>query len=111
MADLKIYNNGENKILMSAGDRIIRQPYEFARGFEKVSNIYLRLAVDGALTQIEGWTVLAWFNGMQPSGDSCHLTIRTNLYAYRWFVQAAGAGILFRNTTVVVGTGHILKPD
>ena len=29
MADLKIYNNGENKVLMSAGDRIIRQPYEF----------------------------------------------------------------------------------
>jgi hypothetical protein len=28
MADLKIYNNGENKILFSAGDRIIRQPYE-----------------------------------------------------------------------------------
>lgn len=29
MSDLKIYNNGENKVLMSAGDRIIRQPYEF----------------------------------------------------------------------------------
>lgn len=34
MADLKIYNNGENKVLMSAGDRIIRQPYEFGNAFQ-----------------------------------------------------------------------------
>ena len=33
MSDLKIYNNGENKVLMSAGDRIIRQPYEFGNAF------------------------------------------------------------------------------
>ena len=33
MSDLKIYNNGGNKVLMSAGDRIIRQPYEVAEGF------------------------------------------------------------------------------
>ena len=33
MTDLKIYNNGGNKVLMSAGDRIIRQPYEVAEGF------------------------------------------------------------------------------
>ena len=33
MSDLKIYNNGENKVLMSAGDRIIKQPYEFGNAF------------------------------------------------------------------------------
>lgn len=33
MSDLKIYNNGENKVLMSAGDRIIKQPYEANEGF------------------------------------------------------------------------------
>ena len=33
MADLKIYNNGENKVLMSAGGRIIKQPYEVNEGF------------------------------------------------------------------------------
>mgnify|MGYP001420227524 CR=1 FL=1 len=43
MADLKIYNNGENKILMSAGDRIIRQPYEFGKAFRRVTgfNTYM----------------------------------------------------------------------
>ena len=44
MADLKIYNNGENKVLMSAGDRIIRQPYEFGYGF--ICNDTHRLRVD-----------------------------------------------------------------
>lgn len=43
MADLKIYNNGENKILMSAGDRIIRQPYDFGKAFRRISgfNTYM----------------------------------------------------------------------
>ena len=38
MSDLKIYNNGENKVLMSAGDRIIRQPFEFGNGFYNGTN-------------------------------------------------------------------------
>lgn len=38
MADLKLYNNGEGKILMSAGDRIIRQPYDFGRAFDITNN-------------------------------------------------------------------------
>ena len=111
MADLKIYNNGENKILFSAGDRIIRQPYDFVRGFEKVPNVYLKLDIGGLLTQDAGWTVLAWFNGQQPSGVSCHLCIRTNLYAYRWSVTDSGLSLLHRDTTSLVGGWNMLKPE
>ena len=41
MADLKIYNNGENKVLMSAGSRIIRQPYEFGNAHNITNNTLL----------------------------------------------------------------------
>lgn len=44
MADLKIYNNGENKILFSAGDRIIRQPYDFGKSFQNQTNQYFELS-------------------------------------------------------------------
>lgn len=111
MADLKIYNNGENKILFSAGDRIIRQPYEFARGFEKVPNVYLKLDIGGLLNQDEGWTVLSWLNGQQTTGESCHLCIRTNLYAYRWSVTDSGLSLLRRDTTSLVGGWNMLKPE
>lgn len=43
MANLKIYNNGENKILFSAGDRIIQQPYDFGRAFRNINNCYLQV--------------------------------------------------------------------
>lgn len=43
MADLKLYNNGEGKILFSAGDRIIKQPYEFKSGFIGVCEIDISL--------------------------------------------------------------------
>ena len=46
MADLKIYNNGENKVLMSAGDRIIRQPYEFGNAFAQTAqNCYIDIDI------------------------------------------------------------------
>ena len=46
MSDLKIYNNGENKVLMSAGDRIIRQPYEFGDAFvQTAQNCYIDIDI------------------------------------------------------------------
>ena len=46
MADLKIYNNGENKVLISAGDRIIRQPYEFGNAFAQTNqNCYIDIDI------------------------------------------------------------------
>ena len=46
MADLKIYNNGENKVLMSAGDRIIRQPYEFGNAFVNAGGLNNYILID-----------------------------------------------------------------
>lgn len=40
MSELKIYNNGEDQILMSAGDRIIRQPYEFGKSHRTPASTY-----------------------------------------------------------------------
>jgi len=51
MADLKIYNNGENKILFSAGDRIIRQPYEFGKCYMRESNQFIDFDVSGLITR------------------------------------------------------------
>jgi len=47
MADLKIYNNGENKILFSAGDRIIRQPYEFGNAFQNRMGLNNYIEISG----------------------------------------------------------------
>jgi len=51
MADLKIYNNGENKILFSAGDRIIRQPYDFSRGFKPDNKMKTFISIAGLSLQ------------------------------------------------------------
>ena len=47
MADLKIYNNGENKILFSAGDRIIKQPYEFGNAFQNRMGLNNYIEISG----------------------------------------------------------------
>ena len=63
MADLKIYNNGENKILFSAGDRIIRQPYEFGNAFQNRMGLNNYIIVDGLNISI--LYILSWFNDPQ----------------------------------------------
>ena len=47
MADLKIYNNGEDKILFSAGDRIIKQPYEFGNAFQNRMGLNNYIEISG----------------------------------------------------------------
>lgn len=64
MANLKIYNNGENKILMSAGDRIIRQPYEFGKGFTNGAGLNNYIEVpDINLPSDWGAVILAGMSG------------------------------------------------
>ena len=61
MADLKIYNNGENKILMSAGDRIIRQPYEFDNAFVNAGGLNSYIEVDGIGASLLSLSVMQWY--------------------------------------------------
>lgn len=81
MAGLKIYNNGENKILFSAGDRIIRQPYEFNIGFNNslITSPTCYFEGDGALPTNWGW--VAYIGGRsQTYSDAFLLTaIMTSL--------------------------------
>jgi len=61
MADLKIYNNGENKILFSAGDRIIRQPYDFKFAFQNSGGLNCYISIPNlSLTQY--YSVILWSN-------------------------------------------------
>lgn len=60
MADLKIYNNGENKVLMSAGDRIIRQPYEFGNSFQNKAGLNNYIEVQNLGLSSDAYTMLAW---------------------------------------------------
>lgn len=60
MSDLKIYNNGENKVLMSAGDRIIRQPYEFGNAFQNGAGLNNYIEAQNLGLPSNVYTVLAW---------------------------------------------------
>ena len=74
MADLKIYNNGENKILFSAGDRIIRQPYEFGNAFQNRVGSNNYILVDG-LNIPQYYTIISWFSSSVrgTAGTSQHI--------------------------------------
>ena len=66
MSDLKIYNNGENKVLMSAGDRIIRQPYEFGNTHNITNNTllynyYIRCLSPVGNINIEDFSVILFY--------------------------------------------------
>jgi hypothetical protein len=73
MADLKIYNNGENKILLSAGDRIIRQPYEFNIGFNNslITAPTCYFEGEGPLPSNWGW--IAYIGGRAQSYSDVYL--------------------------------------
>lgn len=68
MADLKMYNNGENKILFSAGDRIIRQSYEFENGiFATLPSNYVQFNIAGL---IEGdFTIMGFTRILDTEGN------------------------------------------
>ncbi len=65
MADLKIYNNGEGKILFSAGDRIIRQPYNFGNAATNKS-FYWGVKVSPAPFLSDNYTFMQWYNQKTP---------------------------------------------
>ena len=66
MADLKIYNNGENKVLMSSGDRIISQPYEVAEGFN--NDVVTRCWFESEEPLPTNWGVIFYVGSL--SGDT-----------------------------------------
>jgi len=84
MADLKIYNNGENKILMSAGDRIIRQPYEFGNAFQNGAGLNNYIEIQNLGLSSDEYTVLAWssvnsnIGAIGAIGCAANITLSTN---------------------------------
>lgn len=88
MADLKIYNNGENKILMSAGDRIIRQPYDFGNAFQNragLSNYILIENLDVDLTNF-GW--FKWYDS--PGGNQNIFSFQSPVDSYSFYQYGNG---------------------
>src|SRR5690554_960964 len=80
MADLKIYNNGENKILMSAGDRIIRQPYDFGLSFVNPLGLNNYIEIEAPFPKYHTWA--AWIN-TPPTNERNLLNFQnTNLDNY-----------------------------
>lgn len=77
MADLKIYNNGEGKILLSAGDRIIRQPYDFENGvYSPSSEYYIQFDTTGLL---EGdFSIMGFSRIINSPGTAAVISIFTN---------------------------------
>ena len=84
MADLKIYNNGENKVLMSAGDRIIKQPYEFGKAFQNGAGLNNYIETQNLGLSSDEYTVLAWssvnanLGGSGAIGCAANVTLSTN---------------------------------
>lgn len=87
MADLKIYNNGENKVLMSAGDRIIRQPYEFGNSHSIVTErgylaqYYIQCLSPVVNINVEDFSVIIFYNpSVQPSNNRGVFAFKSNSY-------------------------------
>lgn len=76
MADLKIYNNGEGKILFSAGDRIIRQPYEFRNSFQNRAALSNYILVNNVELDFINSTELLWVNTGAATGGRVFTTLK-----------------------------------
>ena len=86
MADLKIYNNGENKVLMSAGDRIIRQPYEFGDSHSIVSErgvlyqYYIQCLSPVVNINVEDFSVIIFYKPSVPSHNRGVFAFKSSSY-------------------------------
>ena len=110
MANLKIYNNGENKILFSAGDRIIKQPYEFGKAFQNRMGLNNYIKISGLNISSLTHSVGMWWNQNNPlSGYKYLINFRNSTqsasYQIRHLTSATDAWpfIRFHNQNNIQG--------
>jgi hypothetical protein len=108
----EVYKNNDGQVLFGNSGNIFRKPFDFGNAFTTESaNSYLKVDLSSLSINESDITVIGWMNNDLSSGDKPHICLRSGLNSYRWYRQGpSGNGILFKNTSVVLGSGFLEDP-
>lgn len=100
---VKLYNNTEGKILMSVGNKLIKQPYEFGNVFKNNMGLNNYLEITG-LNITNGYSIIGICNTANISGDFglLQMTDTNQNFTDNFIIQAGRTLAQFKDNTNIL---------